>query len=228
MRCAIAFPCGIHWIDMVGYVASVLVFATFYMKTMIPLRIVAILSNVAFIVYASSNYLHPILVLHSVLLPLNLSRIVQVVQLKKLVERATKDDLSVECLGRYTRPVRWRAGEIIFNRGEHADCLYILACGIMRLEDPDHVLQAGDLFGAIELFSDARLRTQTARALTDIELLRLTEAGLTQACYHNPGLAFHLLRLSANRLTANGRHATELPGAGAEESDRSFRGRLIY
>ena len=43
----------------------------------------------------------------------------------------------------------------------------------MRLEEPDHVLQAGDLFGAIELFSDARLRTQTARALTDIELLRL-------------------------------------------------------
>jgi CRP/FNR family cyclic AMP-dependent transcriptional regulator len=58
MRCAIAFPCGAHWIDMAGYVASLLVFATFYMKTMIPLRIIAVLSNVAFIVYASSDGLH--------------------------------------------------------------------------------------------------------------------------------------------------------------------------
>jgi CRP/FNR family transcriptional regulator, cyclic AMP receptor protein len=199
MRCAIAFPCGAHWIDMAGYVASLLVFATFYMKTMIPLRIIAVLSNVAFIVYASSDGLYPILVLHSVLLPLNLSRISQTVELKKLVERATKGDVSVKCLGPFMKPVRWEAGGVIFNRGEHADCLYILAVGKIGLEESNHVLQAGDLFGAIELFSDARQRTQTAWALTDVELLRLTGAELAKACYQNPGLAFHLLRLSANR-----------------------------
>jgi hypothetical protein len=113
MRCAIAFPCGAHWIDMAGYVASLLVFATFYMKTMIPLRIIAVLSNVAFIVYASSDGLYPILVLHSVLLPLNLSRISQTVELKKLVERATKGDVSVKCLGPFMKPVRWEAGGVI-------------------------------------------------------------------------------------------------------------------
>jgi CRP-like cAMP-binding protein len=103
------------------------------------------------------------------------------------------------------KPVRWGAGEIIFNQGAHADCLYILAFGNVRLEEPDQMLQAGDLFGAIELFSDARQRTQTARAMTNIELLRLTEAELAQTCYQNPALAFHLLRLSANRLTSNSR-----------------------
>jgi hypothetical protein len=35
-----------------AWVAALLVFAAFFMKTMIPLRVVAIMSNVAFIVYA--------------------------------------------------------------------------------------------------------------------------------------------------------------------------------
>ena len=40
-----------HTAELVGYLASALVFATFYMKTMMPLRAVAIASNVAFISY---------------------------------------------------------------------------------------------------------------------------------------------------------------------------------
>jgi hypothetical protein len=37
--------------EFFGYVASGLVFATFYMRTMLPLRLLAIGSNVAFITY---------------------------------------------------------------------------------------------------------------------------------------------------------------------------------
>ncbi len=37
-----------------GYLASALVFGTFYMKRMIPLRLVGIASNLAFIVYPGS------------------------------------------------------------------------------------------------------------------------------------------------------------------------------
>jgi CRP/FNR family transcriptional regulator, cyclic AMP receptor protein len=57
--------------EFAGYMAAGLVFATFYMKTMIPLRLVGITSNVAFLVYAWLDALVPVLVLHSALLPLN-------------------------------------------------------------------------------------------------------------------------------------------------------------
>jgi len=40
------------WVEVMGYVASTLVFCSFYMKTMIPLRVAGILSNVAFMTYA--------------------------------------------------------------------------------------------------------------------------------------------------------------------------------
>jgi len=63
--------------DADGYVASALVLATFSMKSMRGLRVVAIASNVAFILYALVADLHPILMLHATLLPLNIVRLAQ-------------------------------------------------------------------------------------------------------------------------------------------------------
>jgi hypothetical protein len=66
-----------HGTDLFGYAASTLVFGTFYMKRMLPLRLTAIASNIAFIGYAWANGLTPILVLHATLLPLNLLRLAE-------------------------------------------------------------------------------------------------------------------------------------------------------
>jgi hypothetical protein len=55
----------------IGFIASALVLATFGMKDMVNLRIVAICSNLAFITYALALNLTPILILHIILLPLN-------------------------------------------------------------------------------------------------------------------------------------------------------------
>jgi hypothetical protein len=58
------------WIVIAGYLASALVFATFCVRTMIPLRLIAISSNVAFIVYGFYGGIYPVLVLHVILLPM--------------------------------------------------------------------------------------------------------------------------------------------------------------
>jgi hypothetical protein len=57
--------------DAVGYLASSLVLAAFSMKNVVPLRIVAIFSNVGFIVYGFGLELTPVWVLHAALLPMN-------------------------------------------------------------------------------------------------------------------------------------------------------------
>ena len=57
--------------DMIGYLAAVLVALTFYMKTMVPLRVIGICSNCAFIAYGYLDDLYPVLILHFILLPLN-------------------------------------------------------------------------------------------------------------------------------------------------------------
>jgi CRP/FNR family transcriptional regulator, cyclic AMP receptor protein len=98
---------------------------------------------------------------------------------------------------------RLKAGEIIFNRGDHAERLYMLLSGDVHIEQIDFTLHPGDLFGEIGLFSADRRRTQTARALTDINLLWIGEGELAQICYQDPGIAFYFLRLTTNRLIAN-------------------------
>jgi hypothetical protein len=54
-----------------------LVLLTFAMRDMRLLRAVAILSNVAFIIYGGMNWLLPVLALHLALLPLNLMRLTE-------------------------------------------------------------------------------------------------------------------------------------------------------
>jgi hypothetical protein len=65
-------------IELIGYVASFLVFTTFYVKRILTLRLMAICSNIAFILYALGCGLQPIFILHSLLLPLNLYRIFEI------------------------------------------------------------------------------------------------------------------------------------------------------
>jgi CRP/FNR family transcriptional regulator, cyclic AMP receptor protein len=63
--------------DFCGYVASGLVLATFSMKDMVPLRIVALGSNLAFMAYGLALDLTPIWLLHAMLVPLNGWRLVE-------------------------------------------------------------------------------------------------------------------------------------------------------
>ena len=202
-----------NWIEAAGYLASALVLATFCMKTMIPLRCAAVCSNVAFIVYGFYDNLYPVLILHAILLPLNVWRAVQLLRLIRLVEAASKSDLSTDWLKPFMKEARLKAGEILFAKGHHADRLYMILAGDVHLEQIDYTLRAGDLFGEVGLFSADHQRTQTARAQTDVHLLWISEGELAQICYQNPGMAFYFLRLVTNRLLANASHV--LPGKAA-------------
>jgi hypothetical protein len=64
-------------IDSIGYLAAGLVLVTFCMRSMRALRCVAILSNLFFIGYGYLGALMPIVVLHLLLLPINLLRLVE-------------------------------------------------------------------------------------------------------------------------------------------------------
>jgi hypothetical protein len=73
--------------DAIGYLAACLVFAAFGMKEMIPLRLVALCSNLAFIIYALGLELTPVWLLHAGLLPLNGWRLWQAVRSSREMTR---------------------------------------------------------------------------------------------------------------------------------------------
>jgi hypothetical protein len=70
--------------EVFGYAASGLVLAGSAMRNMIPLRLLSIASNIAFIAYGLVAGILPILLLHVTLLPLNIYR---VAELRRLIRK---------------------------------------------------------------------------------------------------------------------------------------------
>jgi hypothetical protein len=102
--------------EAIGYVASMLVLTAFGMKSMIPLRVVAMCSNLVFIVYGLGLGLTPIWSLHAALLPMNAWRLVEALggaqAVGALVLRQAADDDSIVG-GRVIPWLRNRAGQKI-------------------------------------------------------------------------------------------------------------------
>jgi CRP/FNR family transcriptional regulator, cyclic AMP receptor protein len=87
------------WVDYVGFLAALTVLATFCMDTILPLRGLAIASNILFIVYGTAGQLYPVLLLHALLLPINISKIVQLVRKNRFDARvASGEDRTVDCV----------------------------------------------------------------------------------------------------------------------------------
>ncbi len=61
--------------DALGYAASCAVLASFLMRTMVSLRLVAILSNLLFVAFGYIANIHPVFFLHMALLPINVWRL---------------------------------------------------------------------------------------------------------------------------------------------------------
>lgn len=191
---------NVSWVELSGYVASLLVFVAFYMKTMIPLRVVAILSNVAFIAYAVGGYLYPVLVLHLVLLPLNCIRQRQMRALVSKIHEASHAELSAESLIPFMTRRMMKKGEVLFEKGDLAKEMYLALSGSIRLSRVGVLLGPGSLIGEIGIFSPDGQRMDTAICEADGELGVITDEKVLQLYYQNPTFGFYLVKLVTHRL----------------------------
>jgi CRP/FNR family transcriptional regulator, cyclic AMP receptor protein len=195
----------VSWVVGVGYLASLLVFCAFYMKTMIPLRCVAIASNVAFIAYGLAGGLYPVLVLHVVLLPLNCLRLLQMRTLIRRVREASRGDMSMEWLIPLMTRHQVESGHVLFRKGDPANSMYLILSGSVRLPELDITLGPGTLIGEIGLFAPDNRRTGTAICESDAELGAINDQKVLQLYYQNPTFGFYMFRLVLRRMLENER-----------------------
>jgi hypothetical protein len=187
-----------------AWLAGALVFASFFMKTIVPLRSMAIAGNLAFIAYALLGWhegvfdkVLPILVLHGALLPLNLWRLHEVRRAIRTARRLQSGGPDADLLRPYMQPLRLAAGQTLFRAGEPADKVYVLQSGTLRIVEFDHRVQPGELFGEVGVFRESALRTGTAVCDTDCELMWVPAAKLLELFYQDQRFAF----LIAQRLS---------------------------
>jgi CRP/FNR family transcriptional regulator, cyclic AMP receptor protein len=190
-------------IVIAGWLAAVLVFSSFFMRTIVPLRTVAVCSNVAFITYALLGLkygvfgrVYPILVLHAALLPLNLVRLRQLRILVSAVRDASEED-AIRALVPYMQAATHRAGDVVFRRGDPADRLYVVEHGRVRFPEIGKVVADGQVFGEVGLFGPRNVRALSAVCDGDCRLYAITQEKVLELYYQNPKFGFFLIRLIA-------------------------------
>src|SRR5450631_4339611 len=106
--------------------ASVFVVATTTMRTMIPLRIFGILTNIVLIGSAipARNYL--VIMVQAVVLVLNSYRLHQMLQLVRDVKKSVNSDLSMEWLKPFMTERKCTAGDMLFYKDEKAEDMFYI------------------------------------------------------------------------------------------------------
>jgi CRP-like cAMP-binding protein len=187
----------------IGYLGAALMFSSFYMRTMIPLRVTAIGANACMITYAALAHAPPVLVLQACLLPLNVLRLIQMKRQLLAVKRALAGDIRPELIVPFLHQERAAAGEILFHAGEKADKLYFIQSGKVRLQELAMHIGPGDLLGEIGILAPDNTRTATAECVEDTLLFTITQEQVLKLYYQDPRFAFYLLRLITGRLLRN-------------------------
>lgn len=201
-------------VEILGYAASATVLATFCMRTMIPLRIAALVSNFLFIGYGYLDHLTPVLLLHCILLPVNAIRLVQFQRLVRAMQRAHSGELPIRNLLPYMSSRLLRAGDVLVRKGERADRLYYLMEGELEIPDTDVVLRSGAVVGEIGIFASSQARSATVVCRSDCKLMELGERKARELYFEDRAFSFAVLQLIIQRLTEDSERLSQSQAQG--------------
>ncbi len=99
----------------------------------------------------------------------------------------------------------YRAGEAIFERGDPAECMYVVADGEVEVSvggQRVNVLGRESIFGELALIAKEP-RSATARALTDCRLVEIGEKRFLYLVHETPNFALEVMRVLAARLRSH-------------------------
>jgi CRP-like cAMP-binding protein len=183
--------------------ATIFVVATATMRTMIPLRVFGIMANILLIAVSIPTHNYPTMALHAVLLPLNVYRLRQMLQLVQDVKKSVNSDLSMEWLKPFMTKQTCKAAEILFYKDEKADRMFYIVSGRYRLVESGIELPVGALVGELGMLSPTGERTQTLECVEPGLVLSVTYAQVEELYVQNPEFGFFFLKLASARLFEN-------------------------
>jgi hypothetical protein len=183
--------------------ASVFVVATISMRTMIPLRVFAILTNIVLISTAIPSHNYLVILVQSVVLVLNSYRLHQMLQLVRDVKKSVSSDLSMEWLKPFMTERKCAAGEALFYKDEKADEMLYIVSGRFRLVESGIELPVGAIVGELGMLSPSNERTQTLECVEAGVILSVSYSKVEELYVQNPAFGFYFLRLASARLFEN-------------------------
>lgn len=190
----------LNWIELIGYGGTVATIATYSMKTIVPLRIAGIIGSFFFITYASIQGIWPMLATELVILPLNLFRLYQILKLMRQISGAPDGEYIAEWLDPFSRHKRYRAGDVIFRRGDVATYLMLIRSGRFRLMEIGTVYEPGGVVGELGFVSHDHKRAMSLECVEDGEVAEVAYADIKQLYFQNPRFGYFFLQLIGSYL----------------------------
>jgi CRP-like cAMP-binding protein len=97
----------------------------------------------------------------------------------------------------------YRKGDVLFNKGDHADELFYVVSGSCQVRELNLELSPGQIVGELGFLTTDHRRTQTVECIEDVEVLAITYDKVSELYFQNPTFGFYFLRLTSKRLLQN-------------------------
>ena len=123
----------------------------------------------------------------------------------------TPDNVLADVAG-LVEEVSFEKDQVIFNKGERGDSLYIIVSGGVQVWDGGRLLNQlgeGDVFGELALL-DPEPRAATVKAAESSRLLRLDEAHFREVLEARPEVSTAVIRVISRYLRSQLQYAREL------------------
>jgi len=193
----------LNYASLLAFIGALCYVPSFYMKTIVPLRIAGIIGNAFFVAY---GYLYPsytTLFLYLFILPINIFRLYQMRGLIKQVRVATQGDLSMEWLKPFMTQRKYKKGDILFRKGDLANEMFYVLSGAYLITEIGVTIRGGQVLGELGFLSPDNRRTQTVECTEDGRMLTITYDKVRELYFQNPAFGFYFLRLTSERLMQN-------------------------
>ncbi len=192
-----------HWTDLINTGASLFIVATASTKTMVPLRILAIVTNTILIAFFGATHAWLPLVFQAFALSINGYRLYQMIVLIGNVREAIRGRTSMDWLKPFMSERQFRKGDLLFGKGEIADEMFCTVSGRYLLVELGIEVRTGEVVGELGFLAPDNRRTATLECIEGGKVLSITYEQVEQLYYQNPTFGFYFLRLSTQRLFDN-------------------------
>jgi hypothetical protein len=197
------FIANINFANTLALVGAIFYVATLMVRTIIPLRIVGIISIVFFIGYGALAGAVATLLLYLLSLPINVIRLSQMLSLAKKARISAEGDLSMDWLRPFMTPRKYKKGDVLFHKGDLAKEMFLTITGKFLVTEIGVELPPGRIMGELGFIDPKNRRTQTVESLEDGDVLTISYDRLLELYFQNPEFGYYFLRLTAERVMQN-------------------------
>jgi Cyclic nucleotide-binding domain len=177
--------------------------ATLLTRTMVPLRVSNMISNVFFMAFgALASDIRTFLVA-LLLLPINAIRLRQMLNLVKKARNAVRGETSMEWLKPFMTQRKYRQGDVLCKKGDPANEMFLTVSGTFLVTEFGIELPPGSPVGELGFLTPNNQRTATVECTEAAQVLTITYERLLELYFQNPQFGYYFLVVTSQRLLQN-------------------------